>query len=312
MLAPRVAPVMRSLRARSATGDPDVAPELAEPLGSGFTEIVIKGRSWPRRQVLDAAVNSFEPFIVFRRLGETAGPEDLIALARDSGAFAVGRQMAWSGWRKTIVARHPFRKLQPEEVTQVLAPWSPLLVVRRDLLLRFGIPRAVTFGGALLVLYWKAAAAGMQCLIAGQAGAITQEPAMELEDAELAFRLYFSRGLQPLAPVHPKRIRGNVSCAPAFRQTFRTGLPRVLIVSPYLPFPLSHGGAVRMYNLCRATVGRSRFRAGVLPRSQRGGSCMKSFMKCSGKFTSSISTRNIRTPLCPGRWLSTATAPWRN
>ena len=30
------------------------------------------------------------------------------------------------------------------------------------------------------------------------------------------------------------------------------GLPRVLIVSPYLPFPLSHGGAVRIYNICRA------------------------------------------------------------
>ncbi|HYA17538.1 MAG TPA: glycosyltransferase [Bryobacteraceae bacterium] len=27
--------------------------------------------------------------------------------------------------------------------------------------------------------------------------------------------------------------------------------PRVLILSPYLPFPLSHGGAVRMYNLMR-------------------------------------------------------------
>jgi GT2 family glycosyltransferase/glycosyltransferase involved in cell wall biosynthesis len=30
-----------------------------------------------------------------------------------------------------------------------------------------------------------------------------------------------------------------------------SGKPRVLIVSPYLPFPLSHGGAVRMYNLMR-------------------------------------------------------------
>jgi len=29
------------------------------------------------------------------------------------------------------------------------------------------------------------------------------------------------------------------------------GLPVVLIASPYLPFPLSHGGAVRMYNLMR-------------------------------------------------------------
>ena len=31
----------------------------------------------------------------------------------------------------------------------------------------------------------------------------------------------------------------------------RMGRPIVLIVSPYLPFPLSHGGAVRMYNLMR-------------------------------------------------------------
>jgi GT2 family glycosyltransferase/glycosyltransferase involved in cell wall biosynthesis len=30
-----------------------------------------------------------------------------------------------------------------------------------------------------------------------------------------------------------------------------TGKPRVLIASPYLPFPLSHGGAVRIYNLMR-------------------------------------------------------------
>jgi glycosyltransferase involved in cell wall biosynthesis len=30
--------------------------------------------------------------------------------------------------------------------------------------------------------------------------------------------------------------------------------PRVLIASPYLPFPLAHGGAVRMYNLMRRTT----------------------------------------------------------
>jgi len=30
-----------------------------------------------------------------------------------------------------------------------------------------------------------------------------------------------------------------------------TGRPRVLVVSPYVPFPLAHGGAVRMYNLMR-------------------------------------------------------------
>jgi len=31
----------------------------------------------------------------------------------------------------------------------------------------------------------------------------------------------------------------------------RTGRPTVLVASPYLPFPLTHGGAVRMYNLMR-------------------------------------------------------------
>ena len=33
-----------------------------------------------------------------------------------------------------------------------------------------------------------------------------------------------------------------------------TGGPRVLIASPYVPFPLAHGGAVRMYNLMRRTA----------------------------------------------------------
>jgi GT2 family glycosyltransferase/glycosyltransferase involved in cell wall biosynthesis len=41
---------------------------------------------------------------------------------------------------------------------------------------------------------------------------------------------------------------GTVSVFPGRKPT---GKPRVLIVSPYLPFPLSHGGAVRMYNLTR-------------------------------------------------------------
>lgn len=41
---------------------------------------------------------------------------------------------------------------------------------------------------------------------------------------------------------------GSVSVFPGRRAT---GKPRVLVASPYLPFPLSHGGAVRMYNLIR-------------------------------------------------------------
>ena len=41
---------------------------------------------------------------------------------------------------------------------------------------------------------------------------------------------------------------GAVTVFPGRRPT---GAPRVVVVSPYVPFPLSHGGAVRMYNLLR-------------------------------------------------------------
>jgi GT2 family glycosyltransferase len=41
---------------------------------------------------------------------------------------------------------------------------------------------------------------------------------------------------------------GSISVFPGRKPS---GKPRVLIASPYLPFPLSHGGAVRMYNLMR-------------------------------------------------------------
>jgi GT2 family glycosyltransferase/glycosyltransferase involved in cell wall biosynthesis len=41
---------------------------------------------------------------------------------------------------------------------------------------------------------------------------------------------------------------GSVSVFPGGRGS---GKPRILVASPYLPFPLSHGGAVRMFNLMR-------------------------------------------------------------
>lgn len=51
---------------------------------------------------------------------------------------------------------------------------------------------------------------------------------------------------------------GSVSVFVGARQDRPGGLsyskPRVLVASPYLPFPLSHGGAVRMYNLMRCAA----------------------------------------------------------
>jgi hypothetical protein len=48
----------------------------------------------------------------------------------------------------------------------------------------------------------------------------------------------------PRTPPEPSVTVFNGRAATAAR-------PRVLIASPYVPFPLSHGGAVRMYNLMR-------------------------------------------------------------
>lgn len=228
------------------------------PCGSRYTEIVVPGRAWSYRRVADAVEHSGSHFLVFRRLGEKASAEPLIKLARETGSFVVAYQIAWCGWRKTLVKKHPFRRLQPGEVAQVMAPWSTLIVMRVDLMAKLGVPHAITFGGALMLLYWKAASAGLKNLVVGGDHPMTQEPAMELEDAELATHLVMRHKLSELAAERPQSARGNVAWSPSHKKDFR-GLPRVLVVSPYLPFPLSHGGAVRMYNLCRAISGQVDF-----------------------------------------------------
>jgi GT2 family glycosyltransferase len=58
------------------------------------------------------------------------------------------------------------------------------------------------------------------------------------------------------SPVHPAWPEESIlalsnGSVAVFPGRPASGKPRVLIVSPYLPFPLSHGGAVRMYNLIR-------------------------------------------------------------
>ena len=218
--------------------------------GGESIEIAIPGRAWRRKAVIRALTESDAEFIVFRRGGETGSAGPLIRMARKTEAFAVAKQVAHSAWRKRVVAKHPFRRLQDGEVAEVFAPFSSLIVVRRDLFLRLGCPRAVTYGAALMLLFWKASAAGLRSVTAGFDDLVTDEPAMDLEDAELALRVTFFPVLRGLEPTNPFRLRGNVAWSPAYARAFR-GKPRVLIVSPYLPFPLAHGGAVRIFNLCR-------------------------------------------------------------
>jgi glycosyltransferase involved in cell wall biosynthesis len=234
------------------------SPLHLQKIGACTPEVALPNRGWPRRAVLAVASQSDAEFLVFRRPGEKDDPAPLIAIARETNAFAVAKQSAYSAWRKPVVNKHPFRRLQPDEVSEVFAPFSSLLVVRRTVLLQLGVPRALTYGGALMLLFWKASAAGLRSLVAGHAGIVTDEQAMALEDAELALRLTLSPALARLAAARPARVRGNLAWSPFHSQGWR-GKPRVLVVSPYLPFPLSHGGAVRIYNLCRSMAGRIDF-----------------------------------------------------
>jgi glycosyltransferase involved in cell wall biosynthesis len=58
-------------------------------------------------------------------------------------------------------------------------------------------------------------------------------------------------GARPEAATAPTETEGEAPELSVTEFRGRAGKPRVLIASPYVPFPLSHGGAVRMYNLMR-------------------------------------------------------------
>lgn len=62
------------------------------------------------------------------------------------------------------------------------------------------------------------------------------------------------RFLEPAPPTDEERIlaigSGDVAVFPG-RARHPPGMPSVLVATAYIPFPLSHGGAVRMYNLMR-------------------------------------------------------------
>ena len=232
-----------------------------QPSSESFVEIVIPSRGWPRRKIMRTLKRSDAEYLVLRWRYETSGPgeiQSLIRTAARTGAFAVARQMAWSAWHRQIVTRHPFRRLQCGEASEVFAPFSSLLVLRRITVKSLGLPHALTYGGALTMLFWKASAAGMRSIALGHEGRVTDEPAMALEDAILTVRLLLSPSLAALGSLRPSRFRGNIAWSLEHRRNFR-GKPRVLVVSPYLPFPLSHGGAVRIWNLCQTLADRVDF-----------------------------------------------------
>ena len=187
------------------------------------------------------------------------GAEDDLPWVGGDETFAVARQTGFRAWKPCIFPNAPFRRLQPDEVSRTLAPVSSAILVDRAKLAAAGVPRTAVPGAAWLMLFWKAAAAGWHSYSVGGQRELREIHDWPLEEAEAALRILADPALRALGPRDPDLARGNIASALTPPAAPAGPRPRVLVVSPYLPWPLSHGGAVRIWNLCRALAGRVDF-----------------------------------------------------
>jgi glycosyltransferase involved in cell wall biosynthesis len=190
--------------------------------------------------------------------GDGEPTAEMIALFDDPRTFAVGRQMHVRGWKKLLFPTAPFRTLQAGEAAQVLAPLSDTILVDRVKLLELGIPPARLSGTAWMLLFWRAASAGWRSYGVGGAEELLEQPDFPVEEVTFFYRALRDRELLRLRPREPALSRGAVAFRPGGALA-RRERPRVLVLSPFLPYPLSHGGAVRIWNLCRALADRVDF-----------------------------------------------------
>jgi glycosyltransferase involved in cell wall biosynthesis len=229
---------------------------------SGIALFTQSSEHWDGEALERFARSTAARWILWQQSGSLAGPmQDLMPPFADRLAFAASRQSNFRAWKPMLFPTAPFRTLQPGEVTQVLAPLSSAILVDRQKLLALGIPRCQMPETAWMLCFWKAAAAGWRSFSVGQTGKLVEQPDHPVQEMEFLWRFLGDSGLRALAPAEPELSRGSVAFSPSsrFLQTTVTPRLKVLVVSPFLPFPLSHGGAVRMYNLCRSLSSRVDF-----------------------------------------------------
>ena len=190
-----------------------------------------------------------------RELGEM---DDVLALFNDERTFAVSLQSHVRGWKQMLLPTAPFRELQAGEATRLLAPLSGTILVSRKKLTTLGVPDRGLDTTAWLLLFWKAAAAGWRSYAVGTNSPVSAEPDFPVQETDFVLRVLFNKALRVLAPSEPELSRGNIAFEPRHRIARREKSERlrVLVVSPFLPYPMSHGGAVRIFNLCRALSDR--------------------------------------------------------
>ncbi len=219
------------------------------------------GRDW-HGDAIEAQVSSSDArWLVWREAGTDYDTGHLLTLFEDNRTFAVSIQSHVRGWSPSLIFMAPFRALQPGEATPLLAPLSHTMVVDRRKLAALGIPRCGLSTTAWMEIFWRAAAAGWRSYCVGQSAPLGQQPDYPAPEAEFFFRSLIRPNLLRLGPQAPNLMRGNLAFRLPGESSSRqqSGRLRVLIVSPFLPFPLTHGGAVRIWNLCRALRDRVDF-----------------------------------------------------
>ncbi|HVP00516.1 MAG TPA: glycosyltransferase family 4 protein [Bryobacteraceae bacterium] len=231
------------------------------PEGCDVVRFVQQGNDWDGERLEQLARSSRARWVLWQRAGQTDELYDAAPLFKDDRTFVVSRQAHFRGWKPFLAPTAPFRTMQANEASRVLAPIANTMLVDRSKLLALGIPRCELAGTAWLILFWKAAAAGFRSYSVGQAEALREQPEAPIQETEFFLRALADPALRVLCPRQEELSRGNIAFAPAFLRPSPEDSERlkVLIVSPFLPYPLSHGGAVRIFNLCRELSGRVDF-----------------------------------------------------
>jgi glycosyltransferase involved in cell wall biosynthesis len=244
-------------------GDQPLMLDVEASSGHGVVHFEQSGPHWESEELERVARSSEARWVLWRNGGETDPISDGASLFSDARTFAVSRQAHFRGWKKVVVPTAPFRTLQAGEATRIFAPLSRSILVDRKKLLALGIPRCSMPGTAWLILFRKAAAVGWSSYSIGQqTRKVSEQPEAPIQDTAFELQTLFNSSLRCLSPRQEALSRGNISFqttgfAPvATRDSERL---MVLIVSPFLPFPLSHGGAVRIYNLCQELSDRVDF-----------------------------------------------------
>ena len=231
------------------------------PADRNTLQLTDNGPFWDRASLQRALTATEASLLFWHEQGQAQqGVEDLLAFFEDPRTFAVSRQIHVRGWKPLPLPTVPFRGLQCGEASRLMAPLSQAILVDRRKLLALGIPRATFSATAWIILFWKAAAAGWRSFSVGPCAESAEQPDMPMQEACLRFHTLWNRSLRRLGPREPDLCRGNIAfAAPPRRVVSRPDRLKVLLVSPFLPYPLSHGGAVRIFNLCRVLSRRLDF-----------------------------------------------------